>query len=48
MKIKSHTISMLKKETFEKHVDLLLLSNPKDSHYVSVKCFDRFMTNKAK
>ena len=41
-------LKILKKETFEKHVDLLLLSNPKNSHYVSINCFDRFMTNKAK
>ena len=34
------------KETFEKHVDLLLLSNSKNSHYVLIKDFNRFMTSK--
>ena len=36
------------KQTFEKHVDLLVLSNSKNSQYVLIKDFNRFMTNKAK
>ena len=36
------------KQNFEKHVDLLLLSNSEYSHYVIIKDLDRFMTNKAK
>ena len=36
------------KQTFEKHVDLLLLSNSKSCHYVLIKNIDRFMTNKIK
>ena len=36
------------KKTFEKHIDLLLLSNFKNSHYVLIKDLDRFMTNKIK
>ena len=36
------------KQTFGKHVNLLLLSNSKNSHYVLIKCFSRFMTSKTK
>lgn len=36
------------KQSFEKHVNLLLLSNYKNSHYVLIEDFDRFMTNKTK
>ena len=36
------------KQTFEKHVDLLLSSNSINSQYVLIKDFDRFKTNKAK
>ena len=36
------------KQTFEKHVDSILALNSKTSHYVSVKKFKRFMTNKTK
>ena len=36
------------KQSFEKYVDLLLLSNSKNSHYVLIKDFNRFMTNKSK
>ena len=32
----------------EKHVDLLLLSNYKNSHYILIKYLNRFMTNKTK
>ena len=31
------------KQIFEKHVDLLLLSNSKSCHYVLIKNFDRFI-----
>ena len=34
------------KQTFEKHVDLLLLSSRKNSLYLLVKHFDQFMANK--
>ena len=36
------------KQTFKKHVDLLLLSNSKNSHCVLIKDVNRFMTNKAR
>ena len=36
------------KQTFEIHVDLSQLSNLKNSHYVLIKDFNRFMTNKTK
>ena len=36
------------KETLEKHVDLLLLSNSKNSHYIFIKDFDTFVSNKNK
>ena len=36
------------KQTFEKHVDLLLLSDCKNSHFVLITDFNRFMTNKTK
>ena len=36
------------KQTFGKHVDLLLLSNFKKCHCVLIKVFNRFVTNKAK
>ena len=32
------------KQTFEKYVDLLVLSNSKNSHYVLIKNFPRSMT----
>ena len=32
------------KQNFEKHVDLLLLSNFKNPHYILIKDFDGFMT----
>ena len=35
------------KQTFAKHVDLLLLPDSKNSHYVLMKDFDRFINNKA-
>ena len=45
---KQNNISVnVSKQTFEKHVDLLLFLNSKIRHYVSIKHFDRFMTNKA-
>ena len=36
------------KQTFEKHVDLLLISNTKNSNCALIKNFNRFMTNKTK
>ena len=36
------------KEAFETHVDLLLLSNSINSHYVLINDLNRFMTNKTK
>ena len=36
------------KQTFKKHVDLLLLSNSKNYHCVLIKDVNRFMTNKAR
>ena len=33
-------------ETFVKHVNLLLLSNSENVHYVFIKGFKRFMSNK--
>ena len=36
------------KQTFKKHVDLLLLSNSINFHYVLIKGFDRFMTSETK
>ena len=36
------------KQTFEKHVNLLLLSNSKNSHCVLIKDFNRIMANKTK
>ena len=36
------------KNNFEKHIDTLLLSNSKNSHYVSIKDFDRFMAKRTK
>ena len=36
------------KQTFEKHLDLLLLSNSKNFHYVLIRNFNRFMANKTK
>ena len=35
-------------QVFEKFVDLLLLSNSRNPHYVLIKDFNRFMTNKIK
>ena len=37
-----------KKKTFEKYVDLLLLTNCKISYYVFIKDFNRFITKKTK
>ena len=34
------------KQTFEKHVDLLQLSNLENFNYVFIKDFNRFMSNK--
>ena len=36
------------RQTFEKHIDILLLSNSKNLHYDLIKDFDRFMTKKTK
>ena len=36
------------KQTFEKHFDLLLLSNSKNFHYVLIRYLNRFMTNNTK
>ena len=36
------------KQAFEKKVDLLLLSNVRNLHYVLMKDFNRFMTKKTK
>ena len=36
------------KQTFEKYVDLLLISNNKNYYYVLIKDFNRFMANKTK
>ena len=36
------------KQTFEKHDDFLLLSNSKNLHYVLIKGFNKFMTDKTK
>ena len=36
------------KQTFEKYVNLSLLSNPKNYHHVLIKDFNKFMTNKTK
>ena len=36
------------KQNFEKHVDLLQLSNSKISCYLLIKIFDRFMINKTR
>ena len=47
IKIKHYAVFIFKK-TFEKHVDLLLLLNTKNLHYVLIKGFNRFMTNKTK
>ena len=38
--------SLYFKITFEKHADLLLISNVKISHYVLIKDLNRFMTKK--
>ena len=46
MKIKHHTVFILQNKHFKKHVNLLLLSNFKNSHYVFIKDFDGFMINK--
>ena len=45
---KTPYLTYTSKQIFEKHVDLLLLSNSKSSHYVLIKDFNRFMTNKTK
>lgn len=36
------------KQSFEKHVDLLQLSNSKNSCYLLIKIFDRLTINKTK
>ena len=36
------------KETSEKHIDLLILLNTRNLHYILIKYFNRFMTNKTK
>ena len=36
------------RQTFRKHIDLLLLSNSKNLHYDLIKDFNRFMTKKTK
>ena len=36
------------KQTFEKHIDLLLSLNSKNSRHVLIKDSDTFMTNKTK
>ena len=36
------------KQTFEKHVNLLLSWNSKYSHFVFIKVFNIFMTNKTR
>ena len=36
------------KQTSKEHVELLLLSNTKNLHYVLIKDFNRFMTNTTK
>ena len=36
------------RQTFQKHIDLLLLSNSKNLHYDLIKDFNRFMTKKTK
>ena len=36
------------KQTFEKYVNLSLLSNPKNYHHVLIKDFNKFVTNKTK
>ena len=36
------------RQTFEKHIDLLLLSKSKNLHYDLIKDFNRFMTKKTK
>ena len=43
--IKHRTIFILQNKFFERHVDLSLVSNIKNSHYVLSKDFDIFMTN---
>ena len=48
LKIKYHTTFILQKQTFEKYVDLLLISNNKNYYYVLIKDFNRFMANKTK
>ena len=36
------------KQNIEEHVDLLLIANIKNSHYVLINGFNRFVTNKTK
>ena len=43
--IKHRTIFILQNKFFERHFDLSLISNIKNSHYVLNKDFDIFMTN---
>ena len=35
-------------QTFEKQVDLLLILDAKSQHYILIKDFNRFITNKTK
>ena len=48
MKWKTPYYIYTSKQTFEKHADLILLSNSKNFCYIWVKDFDRFMTDKTK
>ena len=48
MKIKYQHRIYTSKLTFEKHVDLLLLPNSKNSHYVLIKDLNRFTNKKTK
>ena len=40
--------SFTSKKTFEKHVDVFLISDAEKFHNVLIKFFNRFMTNKTK
>ena len=46
IKMKHHIYTS--KQTFEKYADLLQSSNCKNPHYVLMKDFNRFITNKTK
>ena len=47
MKIKHHTVFILRNKLL-RNIDLFLLWNSKNFHYVLIKDFDSFMTTKAK